>query len=106
MAFEKCQAFGVCPAQRRSQLELIFSTSCEPHTDRIRTTMGPDEEGKALATPEYWDSRYAQSNGEDPTHEWFRSYEALEPFFKENLFATKPAEQEPKVVHLGTGDSV
>jgi hypothetical protein len=76
------------------------------HHSAVRTTMGPDEEGKALATPEYWDSRYAQSNGEDPTHEWFRSYEALEPFFKENLFATKPAEQEPKVVHLGTGDSV
>jgi hypothetical protein len=72
----------------------------------ILTTMGPDEEGKALATAEYWDSRYAQSNGEDPTHEWFRSYEALEPFFKENLFATKPAESDPKIVHLGTGDSV
>jgi SAM-dependent methyltransferase len=67
--------------------------------------MGPDEEGKALATPEYWDSRYAQSNGEDPTHEWFRSYEALEPFFKENLFATKPPDSQPKIVHLGTGDS-
>jgi hypothetical protein len=68
--------------------------------------MGPDEEGKALATPEYWDSRYAQSNGEDPTHEWFRSYEALEPFFKENLFATKPPQSQPRIVHLGTGDSV
>jgi hypothetical protein len=74
--------------------------------DPTRTTMGPDEEGKALATAEYWDSRYAQSNGEDPTHEWFRSYEALEPFFKENLFATQPAEKVPKIVHLGTGDSV
>ena len=67
--------------------------------------MGPDEEGKALATPEYWDSRYAQSNGEDPTHEWFRSYEALEPFFKENLFATKLPATQPRIVHLGTGDS-
>jgi hypothetical protein len=67
--------------------------------------MGPDEEGKALATPEYWDSRYAQSNGEDPTHEWFRSYEALEPFFKENLFATKSPATQPRIVHLGTGDS-
>jgi len=76
------------------------------YTTCTHTTMGPDEEGKALATPEYWDSRYAQSNGEDPTHEWFRSYEALEPFFKENLFATKPAEQAPRIVHLGTGDSV
>jgi hypothetical protein len=72
----------------------------------LRNIMGPDEEGKALATAEYWDSRYAQSNGEDPTHEWFRSYEALEPFFKENLFATKLAEKDPKIVHLGTGDSV
>jgi hypothetical protein len=68
--------------------------------------MGPDEEGRALATPEYWDSRYAQSNGSDPTHEWFRSYSALEPFFSSTLFTTKPATSAPKIVHLGTGDSV
>jgi hypothetical protein len=94
------------PQEGRSRLVLIFSTLKTRCTHDQRTTMGPDEEGKALATPEYWDSRYAQSNGEDPTHEWFRSYEALEPFFKESLFATKPAEKEPRVVHLGTGDSV
>jgi CHAT domain-containing protein len=101
---------GVAPQEGkegRSKLELSILTSNTQRTPNQRSTiMGPDEEGKALATPEYWDSRYAQSNGEDPTHEWFRSYGALEPFFKESLFATKPAEKDPKVVHLGTGDSV
>jgi hypothetical protein len=54
-----------------------------------------------------WPLQNTQSNGEDPTHEWFRSYEALEPFFKENLFATKPPQDpQPRIVHLGTGDSV
>ena len=96
---------------QHSEEERTSSSTSQPRTHRAQTTsihaaMGPDEEGKALATPEYWDSRYAQSNGEDPTHEWFRSYTALEPFFKENLFTTKPAEQSPKIVHLGTGDSV
>jgi hypothetical protein len=109
LTFE-CQAFDVFPHTNEEEEEKTATRTRHflelEHHPATRTIMGPDEEGKALATPEYWDSRYAQSNGEDPTHEWFRSYEALEPFFKENLFATKPAEQEPKVVHLGTGDSV
>lgn len=67
--------------------------------------MGADEEGKALATPEYWDSRYTTSTSNEPTHEWFRSYDALEPFFSTHLFPTYPSSSNPQIVHLGSGDS-
>lgn len=68
--------------------------------------MGSDEEGKALATPEFWDSRYDKADGENPTHEWFRSFSALKPFFEAHLFMGKPAEGNPRIIHLGSGDSV
>lgn len=67
--------------------------------------MGSDEEGKALATPEYWDSRYTTSTGPSPTHEWFRSYTALEPFFAKHLFTLYPPSSNPQILHLGSGDS-
>ncbi|KAF7544346.1 hypothetical protein G7Z17_g10026 [Cylindrodendrum hubeiense] len=66
------------------------------------------EEDKALGRPDYWDSRYAKSDGDDPTHEWFRSFADLEPFFHKNLFETQgvKAEDAPLILHLGSGDSV
>lgn len=68
--------------------------------------MRPAEEAKAIGTPEYWDVRYAQSDGQNPTHEWVKTFEALEPFLKERLYPVKPAESNPRVLHLGSGDSV
>lgn len=67
--------------------------------------MGADEEGKALATPEFWNGRYNESDGQNPTHEWFRSFDALKPFFQKHLFSKLPAEQKPRILHLGSGDS-
>lgn len=64
------------------------------------------KEAEALATPGYWDNRYLQSDGENPTHEWFRSFEALEPFFTRHLFEPRSADQNPRILHLGSGDSV
>jgi hypothetical protein len=60
----------------------------------------------ALSTSEYWDKRYAQADGENATHEWFRSFSALLPFLQTNLFDARPVDQKPKILHLGSGDSV
>nr|OQO23669.1 hypothetical protein B0A51_08497 [Rachicladosporium sp. CCFEE 5018]OQO28375.1 hypothetical protein B0A51_04867 [Rachicladosporium sp. CCFEE 5018]OQO28560.1 hypothetical protein B0A51_05606 [Rachicladosporium sp. CCFEE 5018] len=67
--------------------------------------MGADEEGRALATPEYWNSRYEKSASDQPTHEWFRSFEALEPFLRPNLYNAFPPQTNPHILHLGSGDS-
>ncbi|KAK4616181.1 EEF1A lysine methyltransferase 4 [Fulvia fulva] len=67
--------------------------------------MGSDEEGKALATPQFWDSRYGKSDGESPTHEWFRTFDALKPFFEAHLFQHRKPDSNPKILHLGSGDS-
>ncbi|KAL0261229.1 hypothetical protein SLS55_004925 [Diplodia seriata] len=68
--------------------------------------MKPSEEAEALATPGYWDERYAKSDGEHPTHEWFKSYDALEPFFKKHLFDSRASpDKNPRILHLGSGDS-
>jgi hypothetical protein len=60
----------------------------------------------ALSTSEYWDLRYAQADGENATHEWFRSFSALLPFLQSNLFDARPIDQKPKILHFGSGDSV
>jgi hypothetical protein len=66
------------------------------------------EEDQALGRPDYWDSRYSKSDGEAPTHEWFRSFADLEPFFQNNLLGLQSfkAEDNPQILHLGSGDSV
>ncbi|KAF9869405.1 hypothetical protein CkaCkLH20_13122 [Colletotrichum karsti] len=62
-------------------------------------------EAEALATPEFWNERYTQSDGSNPTHEWFRTFAALEPYFKKHLFSQYPPETVPRIMHLGSGDS-
>ncbi|PNP46118.1 hypothetical protein TGAM01_v200291 [Trichoderma gamsii] len=66
------------------------------------------EEDQALGRADYWDSRYSKSDGEAPTHEWFRAFSDLEPFFRKNLFGLQSfqAEDNPLILHLGSGDSV
>ncbi|KAI0017974.1 S-adenosyl-L-methionine-dependent methyltransferase [Xylariomycetidae sp. FL0641] len=64
-----------------------------------------DEANERLSHPDFWDSRYAQSEGDQPTHEWFRTFDDLEPFFTKNLFPTKPPAKHPNLLHLGSGDS-
>lgn len=61
-----------------------------------------DEEGQALGHPEYWNSRYAESDGTHPTHEWFKSFDTLKPFFAEHLFKR---DHMARILHLGSGDS-
>jgi hypothetical protein len=65
------------------------------------------EEAQALGRSEFWDERYAKAVGDKPTHEWFRAFDELEPFFKKHLFdKTKDEGKNGKILHLGSGDSV
>ena len=65
-----------------------------------------DKDAQALAHAEFWDERYTKSDGSGPTHEWFRSYSDLEPFLESHLFKTYPPARNPRILHLGAGDSV
>jgi hypothetical protein len=53
----------------------------------------------ALATPEYWNERYANND----SHEWFKSYSALQSFFEKHLFSVR--DTNASLLHLGSGDS-
>ena len=64
------------------------------------------EEAQALCRAEFWDERYAKADGDKPTHEWLRAFGVLEQFFAKYLFATQKAEAQPRILHLGSGDSV
>lgn len=65
-----------------------------------------DGENERLAHPEFWDQRYTQAEGDQPTHEWFRTFSDLEPFFNKRLFKTRSPDINPRLLHLGSGDSV
>ncbi|KAF2131842.1 hypothetical protein P153DRAFT_364327 [Dothidotthia symphoricarpi CBS 119687] len=68
--------------------------------------MPKTDEGAALGHASFWDERYAKAaDSSKPTHEWFRDFESLEPFFSKHLFAIRKAESQPKILHLGSGDS-
>ncbi len=66
------------------------------------------KDDRLLSHPDYWDSRYSVSDGEGPTHEWFRSFTDLEPFFQTNLFSVqgRAPDDQPYFLHLDSGDSV
>jgi hypothetical protein len=61
-----------------------------------------------LSKPEYWDEHYSKSDGQAPTHEWFRSFADLQEFFQRSLFEAPgfTAPNNPVILHLGSGDSV
>ena len=61
-----------------------------------------DQENEALGHPEYWDRRYQQSDGSQPTHEWFKSFDALASLFEKHLYTR---ELGSAILHLGSGDS-
>ncbi|KAL7758835.1 hypothetical protein ACKLNR_011262 [Fusarium oxysporum f. sp. zingiberi] len=65
-------------------------------------------EDQQLGLSEYWDSRYATSNNNEPTHEWFRSFSQVFPFLQKNLLEQpgRMAQDNPRILHLGSGDSV
>lgn len=62
-----------------------------------RRTSPPPE---ALATPEYWDTRYTA----DPTpFDWFRNPTSIHPFLTKHL---PPPTSNPSILHLGCGNSL
>lgn len=62
-----------------------------------------EEEGQALSSANFWDARYANGDGKQPTHEWFKSFDSLRPFFERHLFNTRS--EDSRILHLGAGDS-
>jgi hypothetical protein len=69
--------------------------------------MGQLSEAEELSHASFWDKRYDASNEQpEPTHEWFRGFESLKPWLQKHLFTPYPAEKNPIVLHLGSGDSV
>ncbi|KAI0459853.1 S-adenosyl-L-methionine-dependent methyltransferase [Xylaria acuta] len=67
--------------------------------------MVSDEELAKLAEPGYWDARYDKTLPGEQLHEWFCSFADLEEFLKLYLFQAHPAESNPRILHLGSGDS-
>ncbi|KAI1827052.1 S-adenosyl-L-methionine-dependent methyltransferase [Xylaria intraflava] len=67
--------------------------------------MGSDGEPTKLAEPGYWDARYDATLPGEQLHEWFRSFADLEELLKLSLFHDYPAESNPRILHLGSGDS-
>ncbi|KAJ4413347.1 hypothetical protein N0V91_000322 [Didymella pomorum] len=68
--------------------------------------MPKTDEGAALGYASFWDERYSKAgDSTEPTHEWFRDFASLEPFFEKHLFANRKAESKPMILHLGSGDS-
>jgi len=82
-----------------------IATTTAMSTKEAQDQLKREGEG-ALSTSEYWDLRYAQADGENATHEWFRSFSTLLPFLQSNLFDVRPVDQKPKILHFGSGDSV
>lgn len=69
--------------------------------------MSSSEEAQALGRSEFWDERYAKADGDKPTHEWFRGFDALEPFFEKYLFEERGVNgKSERMLHCGSGDSV
>ncbi|OCT54692.1 Methyltransferase type 11 [Cladophialophora carrionii] len=64
-----------------------------------------EAELKRLAHAEYWDERYAKVGPEEQVHEWFRSFKDLAPFFDRHLLQVRRPETQPRILHLGSGDS-
>ncbi|KAB5539327.1 hypothetical protein GE09DRAFT_1248367 [Coniochaeta sp. 2T2.1] len=60
-----------------------------------------------IVLPTFWDAKYVVGDGLEPTHEWFGAT-SVQKLFERNLFSTSPfrPEDDPVVLHLGSGDSV
>lgn len=68
--------------------------------------MASEEELLELIEPGYWDNRYDGTLPGEQLHEWFRSFADLEDFLNTSLLQAYSAESNPRILHLGSGDSV
>jgi bisphosphoglycerate-dependent phosphoglycerate mutase len=72
----------------------------------MRSGFGTDDLQRLTAV-QFWDERYAKVDDDKPTHEWFRTFDELEPFFQKHLFKDIQGERkDARILHLGSGDSV
>ena len=69
----------------------------------------PRESLEELAHASYWDKRYTGGDGEDAldtngtgSYDWFKSFQAMRPFFEAHLPGPQSA---PRILHLGCGNS-
>ncbi|KAI0102997.1 S-adenosyl-L-methionine-dependent methyltransferase [Nemania sp. FL0031] len=67
--------------------------------------MFSDEELAKLSEPGYWDDRYGETAPGEQLHEWFRSFADLEEYLKTSLFQAYSTQSNPRILHLGSGDS-
>jgi EEF1A lysine methyltransferase 4 len=51
----------------------------------------------------YWDDRYGKQDEDARQYEWLRRFDSLRPFLRKHL---PPADNGPKILHLGNGNSV
>lgn len=56
-----------------------------------------------LERPEYWDERYSKNDANAKAYGWLRHFSTIKPFLTKHL---PPAEQKPRILHLGSGNSV
>jgi EEF1A lysine methyltransferase 4 len=73
------------------------------------------QDSSDLSTPGYWDNKYCRHFDENatddqgverPSHEWLGSYKELEPFFRTHLMRVFRVDDDPLILHLGSGDSL
>lgn len=73
----------------------------------LPTIMPKTDEGATLGHASFWDERYSKADDSSkPTHEWFRDFASLEPFLSKHLFTVRQPDSKPRILHLGSGDSV
>ncbi|KAJ6551639.1 S-adenosyl-L-methionine-dependent methyltransferase [Mycena capillaripes] len=65
-----------------------------------------DTKDREIGTVEYWENYYAKSDGQKATHEWLRSWSDIKPFLSAKFFDNRPPVSNPRILHLGSGDSV
>lgn len=63
------------------------------------------EAGK-LGSSSYWNSEYSICAIEASSHEWFRTFEEIWPWMAKYIINRLPPELNPRLLHLGCGDSV
>jgi hypothetical protein len=86
----------------------VVFTSLQP--SKASHMAKPKEDPAALGHASFWDQRYASASKSEenddskPTHEWFRTFDSLLPFFEKHLFNVRS--KDDLILHLGSGDSV
>ncbi|KAI0545040.1 S-adenosyl-L-methionine-dependent methyltransferase [Xylaria curta] len=91
------------PVNPRFLVETIHLSFTFSRLIILAMTLG--EDFPQLADLGYWDNRYTESLKDGQPHEWYRSFDDLEEFFKRFLFHTYSAESDPRILHLGSGES-